>query len=73
MDDLIFSVDTLDNDLLIDNKLIKLFCGLDIRNVNWSGNRKVVPVLSNFDKDVLAAAIRERDLSLDINEILPRR
>ena len=73
MDDLIFSVDTLDNDLLIDNELIKLFCSLDIRNVKWSGNRKVVPVLSNFGKDVLAAAIRERDLSLDINEILPRR
>ena len=39
--------------------------------VKWTGNKEVVPVLSEFDKDVLEAGIRELDLSLDTNESLP--
>ena len=70
MDDLIFSVDNLDDARLIANEAIELFNSRGFRLVKWSGNKEVVPMLSEFDKDALAAGIRKLDLSLDTNESL---
>ena len=71
MDDLIFSVDNLDDACLVANEAIELFDCRSFRLVNCKGNKEVVPVLSKFDEDVLAAGIRELDLSSDTKESLP--
>ena len=70
MGDLIFSVDNLDDARLIADEAIELFHSGCFRLVKWSGNEEVVPVLSKFAKDVLAAGIHELDLSLNTNESL---
>ena len=71
MDDLIFSVDNLDDAHVIANEAIELFDSRSFRLVKWSGNKEAVPVLSKFDNDVLVAGIRELDLSLDTSASLP--
>ena len=71
IDDLNFGVDNLYDVFLISNEAIELFDSRGFRLVKGSGNKEVVPVLSEFDKDVLVAGIREPDLLLDTNERLP--
>ena len=71
MNDLIFSVVNLSYARLNANEAIELLDGRGFRLVKWNDNKEVVPVLSEFDKDVLAAGIHELYLSLDTNENLP--
>jgi len=66
-----FSVDSLDEARSIANEAIELFDSQGFKLVKWSGNREVFPVLSEFDKNVLASSIRELDLSLYNSEDLP--
>ena len=61
-DDLIFSVNNLDDTRVIANEAIDLFDSRGFRLVKWSVNKEVDPELSKFNKDVLAAEIRELDL-----------
>ena len=60
----------MDDARLIAIEAIELFDSRGFRLVKWSGNKEVVPVLSEFDKNVFAAGIRELDLSSDTNESL---
>ena len=71
MDDLVFSEDNLDKTRLIADEAIELLDSRGFRLVKWSGNKEVVPVLSEFDKDVLACGIRELNLSLHTIKSLP--
>ena len=71
MDDVIFSVDSLEDARSIANEAVDLFDSRGFKLVKWSGNREVVPVLSEFNKNVLASAMRDLDLSLENHEDLP--
>ena len=64
-------MDNLDDARLIAIEAIELLNSGGFELVKWSCNKEVVPVLSEFDKNVLAAGIRELDISLDTNESLP--
>ena len=71
MDNLIFSVDTLDEAKTIAHEAIELFDSRGFKLVKWSANRDSVPILAELDKEILVSNIRELDLSLDNGNDLP--
>ena len=52
MDDLMFSVDSLDEAKIIANEAIDLFDSRGFKLVKWSANKNAVPVLAKFEKEV---------------------
>ena len=71
MDDVIFSVDSLDNAKNIAHEAIELFDRRGFKLVKWSANRDSVPILAELDKEILVSSMRELDLSLDNGNDLP--
>ena len=71
MDDLIFSVDSLDDAKTIAHEAIELFDSRDFKLGKWSANRHSVPILAELDKEILVSNMRELDLSLDNGNDLP--
>ena len=71
MDDLIFSVDNLDEAKTIAHEAIELFDSRGFKLVKWSANRDSVPILAELDKETLVSNMRELDLSLDNGNDLP--
>ena len=69
MDDLMFSVDSLDKAKIIANEAIDLFNSQGFKLVKWSANKYVVPVLAEFEKEVLISGMH--GLSLEQNNDLP--
>ena len=65
MDDLMFSVDSLDEAKIIANEAIDLFDSRGFKLVKWSANKNAVPVLAKFEKEVLISGMRELDLSIE--------
>ena len=65
MDDLMLSVDSLDEAKIIANEAIDLFDSRGFKLVKWSANKNVVPVLAKFEKEVLISGMRELDLSIE--------
>ena len=73
MDDLMFSVDSLDEAKIIANEAIDLFDSRDFKLVKWSANKNAVSVLAKFEKEVLISGMRELDLSKSMIMIYPRQ
>ena len=71
IDDLIFSVDSLDEAQIIANEAIDLFDNRGFKLVKWSANKIAVPVLAKFEKEVLISGMRELDLSIEHDNDLP--
>ena len=71
MDDLIFSVDSLDEAKTIAHEAIELFDSRGFKLVKWSAYRDSVPILAELDKEILVSNMRELDLSLDNGNDLP--
>ena len=71
MDDLIFSVDNLDEAKTIAHEAIELFDSRGFKLVKWSANCDSVPILAELDKETLVSNMRELDLSLDNGNDLP--
>ena len=71
MDDLMFSVDSLNEAKIIANEAIDLFDSRGFKLVKWSANKNAIPVLTKFEKDVLISGMRELDLSLEHDNDLP--
>ena len=65
MDDLMFSVDSLDEEKIIINEAIDLFDSRGFKLVKWSANKNAVSVFAKFKKEVLISGMRELDLSLE--------
>ena len=62
MDDLIFSVDSLESAQTITNEAVNLFKSRGFKLVKWSANRDTMSVLSSLGPELLSASIRELDL-----------
>ena len=62
MDDLIFSVDSLESAQTITNEAVSLFKSREFKFVKWSANRDTMSVLSSLGPELLSASIRELDL-----------
>ena len=62
MDDLIFSVDSLESAQTITNEAVSLFKSRRFKLVKWSANRDTMSVLSSLGPELLSASIRELDL-----------
>ena len=62
MDDLIFSVDSLESAQTITNEAVSLFKSRGFKLVKWSANRDTMSVLSSLGPELLSASIRELDL-----------
>ena len=62
MDDLIFSVDSLESAQTITNEAVSLFKSRGFKLVKWSTNRDTMSVLSSLGPELLSASIRELDL-----------
>ena len=62
MDDLIFSVDSLESAQTITNEAVSLFKSRGFKLVKWSANRDTMSVLSSLNPELLSASIRELDL-----------
>ena len=62
MDDLIFSVDSLESAQTITNEAVSLFKSCGFKLVKWSANRDTMSVLSSLGPELLSASIRELDL-----------
>ena len=62
MDDLIFSVDSLESAQTITNEAVSLFKSRGFKLVKWSANRDTMSVLSSLGPELLSASIRKIDL-----------
>ena len=62
MDDLIFSVDSLESAQTITNEAVSLFKSRGFKLVKWSANRDTMSVLFSLGPELLSASIRELDL-----------
>ena len=62
MDDLIFSVDSLESAQTITNEAVSLIKSRGFKLVKWSANRDTMSVLSSLGPELLSASIRELDL-----------
>ena len=62
MDDLIFSVDSLESAQTITNEAVSLFKSRGFKLVKWSADRDAMSVLSSLGPELLSASIRELDL-----------
>ena len=62
MDDLIFSLDSLESAQTITNEAVSLFKSRGFKLVKWSTNRDTMSVLSSLGPELLSASIRELDL-----------
>ena len=62
MDDLIFSVDSLESAQTITNEAVSLFKSRGFKLVKWSTNRDTMSVLSSLGPELLSASIKELDL-----------
>ena len=62
MDDLIFSVDSLESAQTITNEAVSLFKSRGFKLVKWRANRDTMSVLSSLGPELLSASIRELDL-----------
>ena len=71
MDDLMFSVDSLDEAKIIANEAIDLFDSRGFKLVKWSANKNAVPVIAKFEKEMLISGMRELDLSIEHDNNLP--
>ena len=71
MDDLMFSVDSLDEAKIIANEAIDLFDSPGFKLVKWSANKNAVPTLAKFEKELLISGMRELDLSIEHDNDLP--
>ena len=71
MDDLIFSIDSLNEAKTIAHKAIELFDIHGFKLVKWSADRDSVPILAELGKEMLVSGMRKLDLSLDNENDLP--
>ena len=62
IDDLIFSVYSLESAQTITNEVVSLFKSCGFKLVKWSANRDTMSVLSFLGLQLLSASIRELDL-----------
>ena len=62
MDDLIFSVDSLESAQTITNEAVSLFKSRGFKLVKWSANRDTMSVLLSLGPELLSASIQELDL-----------
>ena len=71
MDDLIYSADTLEEARKVAFESIDLFKSSGFNLVKWSSNKQTMSILSDMSTELLAPGVRELNLEVDDNVVLP--
>ena len=71
MDDFIFSVNSLEEARQIAGESVDLFKSRGFKLVKWSANKQAISVLNDLNSELLAPAVRELDLDIAHNVIMP--
>jgi len=69
MDELVFSVDSLEQAQLVAKEADELFKSQGFNLVKWNSNREALPVLSNFDKPSLSTGMHNIDLASEVLDL----